>query len=68
MHTKRIDLPRCDEMDGSSLRILPRYTESGYFCEANVVWITDGTRTAVYVPLVKSEQCDGVDERQTESF
>ena len=44
-------LPRCDEMDGSTLRIVPSYIEAGMFCEANCVTITDGERTALYVPL-----------------
>jgi hypothetical protein len=44
-------LPRCDKMDGSALRIVPSYTEAGMFCEANCVTITDGERTALYVPL-----------------
>lgn len=44
-------LPRCDNLDGSSLRIVPAYTEAGRFCEANCVTITDGERTAVYVPM-----------------
>lgn len=44
-------LPRCENLDGTRLRIVPRYTEAGKFCEANCVTITDGERTAVYVPL-----------------
>jgi len=47
----QIRLPRCDKMDGSTLRIVPSYTEAGMFCEANCVTITDGERTALYVPL-----------------
>ena len=38
-------------MEGEGLTIVPRYTEAGYFGEANCVTITDGKRTAVYVPL-----------------
>jgi hypothetical protein len=37
-------------MEGEGLSIVPFYTEAGYFGEANVVKITDGTRTALYVP------------------
>jgi hypothetical protein len=44
-------IPRCPEMDGSTLRIVPDYTEAGWFCEANVITVTDGERTAIYVPL-----------------
>jgi hypothetical protein len=44
-------LPRCDKMDGSTLRIVPSYIEAGMFREANCVTITDGERTALYVPL-----------------
>jgi hypothetical protein len=44
-------LPRCDKMDGSTLRIVPSYTEAGMFCEANCVTISDGERTALYVPI-----------------
>jgi hypothetical protein len=42
------ELPR--SMEGEGLSIVPFYTEAGYFGEANVVKITDGTRTALYVP------------------
>jgi hypothetical protein len=41
-------IPR--SMEGEGLSIVPSYTEAGYFGEANVVTITDGTRTALYVP------------------
>lgn len=41
-------LPR--SMEGEGLSIVPGYTEAGYFMEANVVRITDGERTALYVP------------------
>lgn len=44
------DLPRCDKLDGSTLKIVPRYIEAGRLCEANVITITDGERTAIYVP------------------
>lgn len=44
-------IPRCEELDGSTLRILPAYTEAGQFCEARCIMVTDGERTAVYVPL-----------------
>jgi hypothetical protein len=44
-------LPRCPALDGSGLRIVPAYTEAGQFCEANCVTVTDGERTAVYVPV-----------------
>jgi hypothetical protein len=47
-------LPRCPALDGSTLRIVPAYTEAGQFCEANCVTVTDGERTAVYVPAVAS--------------
>jgi hypothetical protein len=43
-------LPRCGRMDGSTLRIVPSYTEAGWFTETNCLTITDGERTAVYVP------------------
>lgn len=54
MLTETVDaeaIPRCEKLDGSSLRIVPAYTEAGYFCEANVLTVTDGTRTVVYVPF-----------------
>jgi len=44
------ELPRCPKLDGSTLRIVPAYTEAGLRCEANCVTLTDGERTAVYVP------------------
>jgi hypothetical protein len=43
----RSNLPR--SMDGGRLSIMPAYTGAGYFGEANAV--TDGERTALYVPL-----------------
>jgi hypothetical protein len=43
-------LPRCDKLDGSTLRIVPSYTEAGQFCEANCLTVTDGEHTAIYVP------------------
>lgn len=48
------DIPRCPELDGSTLRIVPNYTEAGWFAEANAVTITDGERTAIYVPFAKA--------------
>ena len=45
----RHSAPRCEKMDGSSLRIVPSYTEAGMFQEANCLTVTDGERTAVYV-------------------
>lgn len=51
-------IPRCDELDGSSLRIVRSYTEAGRFCEANCVTITDGERTCVYVPLTVADPKD----------
>lgn len=48
---KAQDLPRCIEMYGSTLKIVPACTEAGYFQEANCVTITDGERTAIYVPF-----------------
>lgn len=47
----RSKIPRCERMDGSTLSIVPAYTEAGKFKEANCVTITDGERSAVYVPL-----------------
>lgn len=45
-------LPRCDNLDGSTLSIKPEYTEAGAHCEANCVTVVDaGGREAVYVPL-----------------
>jgi hypothetical protein len=45
------EIPRCEKMDGSTLRIVPAYTEAGRYQEANCITVTDGERTAVYVPL-----------------
>jgi hypothetical protein len=45
-------IPRCDKLDGSTLRIKPSYTEAGYFCEANCITVVDREgRTALYVPF-----------------
>lgn len=54
-------IPRCEALDGSSLRIVPAYTEAGRLCEANAVTITDGERACVYVPFaaVKDEKPAG---------
>lgn len=46
----REQIPRCEALDGSTLRIVQKYTEAGYFCEANIVFLTDGVRTMGYVP------------------
>ena len=44
-------LPRCSKLDGSTLSIVPAYTEAGYFTEANCVTIRDAEgRMALYVP------------------
>ena len=43
-------IPRCLVLDGSTLKIVPAYTEAGWFTEANCITVTDGERTAVYVP------------------
>lgn len=45
------ELPRCEHLDGSTLRIVPSYIEAGEFCEANCITVTDGERTVVYVPF-----------------
>ncbi len=44
------NLPRCSKHDGTTLKIVPAFTEPGAFEEVNAVTITDGERTAVYVP------------------
>jgi hypothetical protein len=44
-------IPRRENMDGSSLRIVSDYTEAGWFGETNCITVTDGERTAIYVPL-----------------
>jgi hypothetical protein len=51
-HKTAEELPRCENLDGSSLRIVPAYTEAGQFCEANCITVTDGERTCLYVPYV----------------
>jgi hypothetical protein len=43
-------LPRSMEGEGLSI-VVGEYTEAGWFKEANVVKITDGERTALYVPF-----------------
>jgi len=45
------DIPVCPKMDGSTLKIVPAYTEAGWYTEANCITVTDGERTAIYVPL-----------------
>lgn len=54
MNVEELDaekLPRCESLDGSTLKIVPSYTEAGYFCEANCVEIEDEAgRRALYVP------------------
>lgn len=52
-------LPRCDKLDGSSLRIVPAYTEAGRYCEANCIMVTDGERTAIYAPVRIVEPDEG---------
>ena len=51
MTLEACDIPRCEAMDGTGLTIVHAYTEAGYFQEANAVTLTDGTRTAIYVPI-----------------
>lgn len=51
-------LPRCQKLDGSTLAIVPSYTEAGSNCEANCITVTDGERTAVYVPHVEQDKGD----------
>lgn len=53
--TFQSELPRCEALDGSSLQIVPTYIEAGRFCEANCITVTDGERTAVYVPVNKGQ-------------
>jgi hypothetical protein len=43
------NVPR--SMDGRGLKIVKAYTDAGHRGEANCVIITDGKRTAIYVPL-----------------
>ena len=50
MHLEPHQIPRCPKLDGSTLRIVPAYTEAGEFGEANCITIADGERTVVYVP------------------
>jgi hypothetical protein len=45
------EIPRCANLDGTSLYIVPAYTEAGMYCEANCITVTDGERTVVYVPV-----------------
>jgi hypothetical protein len=52
------EVPRCEKLDGSTLSIVPAYTEAGMFMQANCVTITDGERTAVYVPLRRPAQTE----------
>ncbi len=40
-----------EPLEGSDLKIVPRYVEAGAFTEANCVSLTDGRRIAVYVPV-----------------
>jgi hypothetical protein len=39
-----------DEQLSGRPYIVPHYVESGWFLEANSVWLSDGVKTAVYVP------------------
>jgi hypothetical protein len=51
-------------MDGEGLKIVKAYTDAGYFGEANCVTITDGERTAIYVPLRIVERLEEDDDQQ----
>ena len=45
-------IPRCEKLDGSTLRIVHTYTEAGYFCEANCITVEDAEgRRALYAPV-----------------
>ncbi len=59
------NLPRCERMDGSGLRIVPSYTEGGWFSEANCVTISDGERTALYVPAKIAGQTSSPDHSES---
>jgi hypothetical protein len=54
------EIPRCASMDGTSLYIVPAYTEAGMYCEANCITVTDGERTVVYVPVAVAHASHGV--------
>lgn len=43
------DIPRCPELDGSTLKIMPSFAEG----EPTAIAVTDGERTAIYVPLLR---------------
>ena len=53
------EIPRCPNLDGTSLYIVPAYTEAGMYCEANCITVTDGERTVVYVPLAAARESLG---------
>ena len=40
-----------NQLDMAKLQILPHYIEAGWFCEAQVVTLTDGVGQAVFVPV-----------------
>jgi hypothetical protein len=56
MRPEAHEIPRCPNLDGSSLFIVPAYTEAGFYCEANCITVTDGERTVVYVPAKAVDQ------------
>ena len=38
-------------LKGEAVEIIPHYTEAGWYCEANVVALSDGNRKAIFVPV-----------------
>ena len=38
-------------LEGNAIEIVPHYTEAGWYCEANVVALSDGKRKAIFVPV-----------------
>lgn len=45
---KTSELPRCNNLDGSELKVVSM--EAGRFCEGLEIEVSDGERSAVYVP------------------
>jgi hypothetical protein len=40
-----------ESLEAEAIEIVPHYTEAGWYCEANVVALSDGKRKAIFVPV-----------------
>jgi len=47
-----------DPLKGTSVKVVPKYVEAGWFSEANCVLLTDGEREVLYIPEPPADDSD----------